>query len=59
MINDEKDRTEALDTLATKNPSFDVRTVATVMPEPPEVQTRLYEVMPYPRVPRYFRRHWW
>ena len=59
MITDEKDRTEALDTLASKDPSFDARTVATVVPEPAEMQTRLYEVMPYPRVPRYFRRHWW
>jgi hypothetical protein len=59
MINDEEDRAEALDTLASKHPSFDGRAVATVVPDPAELQTRLYEVMPYPRVPRYFRRHWW
>ena len=59
MINDEEDRTQALDTLASKDPSLDLRRVTTVLPNPTEQQARLYEVMPYPRVPRYFRRHWW
>ena len=59
MINDEEDRTQALDTLASKDPSLDLRAVTTVLPNPTEQQARLYEVMPYPRVPRYFRRHWW
>lgn len=59
MINDEEDRTQALDTLASKDPSLDLRGVTTVLPNPTEQQARLYEVMPYPRVPRYFRRHWW
>ena len=31
----------------------------TVMPHPSESQARLYEVMPYPRYPRYFLRHNW
>jgi hypothetical protein len=59
MVNDEEDRTKTLHTLALSDPSLDVGSVATVLPDPAEVQTRLYEVMPYPRVPRYFRRHWW
>jgi len=59
MINDEEDRERVLDTLALSDPSLDVKTVATALPAPTEVQARLYEVMPYPRVPRYFRRHWW
>ena len=59
MITDEEDRAEALDTLASKDLSFDVRSVATVLPDPSEQRARLHEVMPYPRVPRYFRRHWW
>jgi len=59
MVNDEEDRAEALHTLALSDPSLDVKTVATALPAPTEVQARLYEVMPYPRVPRYFRRHWW
>jgi hypothetical protein len=59
MVNDEEDRAEALHTLALRDPSLDVNAVATALPAPAEVQARLYEVMPYPRVPRYFRRHWW
>lgn len=54
MINDEEDRTQVLNTLALSDPLM-----ATAVPEPAEMQARLYEVMPYPRVPRYFRRHWW
>jgi hypothetical protein len=58
MVTDEEDRAEALQTLG-HDQHADIKDVATVLPEPPELQTRLYEVMPYPRVPRYFRRHWW
>ena len=42
-----------------EEPSLEAGTVPTVLPDPTEMQARLYEVMPYPRVPRYFRRHWW
>ena len=59
MVNDEEDRAQAVRTLAPRDPSMEMGVVATALPDPPEVQTRLYEVMPYPRVPRYFRRHWW
>jgi hypothetical protein len=57
-VTDEEDRTEALHVLA-RDQSVDTESVATTLPNPPEIQARLYEVMPYPRVPRYFRRHWW
>jgi hypothetical protein len=59
MINDEEDRAQTLHTLALSEPSLDMGAVAIALPDPAEVQARLYEVMPYPRVPRYFRRHWW
>ena len=59
MINDEEDRAQALDMLTRRDPSIGVNVVAIALPNPREQQTRLYEVMPYPRVPRYFRRHWW
>ncbi len=59
IVNDEADRAEALHTLALNDPSLNVNAVPTALPAPAEVQARLYEVMPYPRVPRYFRRHWW
>ena len=59
IVADEEDRAQAVETLALRDPSLDKNDIATALPDPPEVQTRLYEVMPYPRVPRYFRRHWW
>lgn len=59
MVNDEADRAEVLHSIALSDPSLDVNAVAIALPAPTEVQARLYEVMPYPRVPRYFRRHWW
>ena len=40
-------------------PSLDREYVTTALPDPPQLHARLFEVMPYPRVPRYFRRHWW
>jgi hypothetical protein len=58
MVDDEADRAQTLDVLIRNDPSAAVDIVPTVLPEPPELQTRLYEVMPYPRIPRYFRRHW-
>ena len=58
MVSDEEDRAEALQMLA-RDQSVHTESVATALPNPPEIQARLYEVMPYPRVPRYFRRHWW
>jgi hypothetical protein len=59
MIDNDEDRAQVLQALSVSDPSVDVRAVTTVLPNPAEMQTRLYEVMPYPRVPRYFRRHWW
>ena len=59
MVDDQEDCVEVLDMLAQKDPLVDLGVIATALPNPPEIRTRLYEVMPYPRVPRYFRRHWW
>jgi hypothetical protein len=42
-----------------KYPSQEASVVMTVLPDPSESETRLYEVMPYPRYPRYFQRHYW
>ena len=59
MVSDDDDRTEAAQSIGMTYPSLEDASVATVLPEPAEVQVRLFEVMPYPRYPRYFRRHWW
>ena len=59
MVSDEEDRNQAAQSISLTYSSLDHTVVATVLPEPAEVQVRLFEVMPYPRYPRYFRRHWW
>ncbi|HEX8749549.1 MAG TPA: hypothetical protein VF732_00425 [Nitrospira sp.] len=59
MVSDEEDRAQAAQSLGLIYPSLDGADMATAIPAPAELQTRLFEVMPYPRVPRYFRRHWW
>lgn len=59
MIDDEDDRTKVTESAIQMYPSLENRPVVSVLPTPPDLQTRLFEVMPYPLVPRYFRRHWW
>jgi hypothetical protein len=59
MVSDEEDRAQAAQSLSVMYPSLERADVATVLPEPAELQARLFEVMPYPRYSRYFRRHWW
>jgi hypothetical protein len=43
--------------LPTEHPERRDERILSVVPEPPTAETRLYEVMPYPRYPRYFQRH--
>jgi len=59
MVADEDDRAQAVQSLIHQFPSLNEGSVATVLPDPSGVQVRLFEVAPYPRYPRYFRRHWW
>ena len=40
-------------------PAFNEGSMVERLPQPSQVEARLYEVMPYPRVSRYFRRQWW
>lgn len=40
-------------------PMFDKRAMVEMLPQPSRIEARLFEVMPYPRYPRMFRRHWW
>jgi hypothetical protein len=56
---DEEDEREAERQLFREAP--DLRDVAAtdIVLSPSQEEARLYEVMPYPRYPRYFRRHWW
>ncbi len=43
--------------LSAEHPERQAERIASIIPEPPTTDTRLYEVMPYPRYPRYFQRH--
>ena len=40
-------------------PTFNESSMVERLPQPSQMEARLYEVMPYPRISRYFRRHWW
>lgn len=56
------DQTEAARTRELLNdqyPTFAGRSMVETLPKPTHAEARLFEVMPYPRYPRYFRRHWW
>jgi len=59
MVMDEVDRTQAEAYLAKQYPALEGFPVIAVLPEPSTMEGRLYEVMPYPRYPSYFRRHNW
>jgi hypothetical protein len=45
--------------IRTQYPAFASESLTTVVPLPAETVTRLYEVQPYPRYPKYFQRHVW
>jgi len=59
MIANEEERGRIREFLHKQYPNIQESVMVEGLPEPSQVEARLYEVMPYPRVPRYFRRHWW
>lgn len=59
MVMDKDDRSQAEVFLARQYPALQGGPITSVLPEPSTMETRLYEVMPYPRYPGYFRRHVW
>jgi hypothetical protein len=59
VIADQTEAIRARDFLNDYYPTFDGRSIVEMLPQPAQMEARLYEVMPYPRYPRYFRRHWW
>lgn len=58
-VNDSVERARAETELRTQFPHLTDFPIGTAELSPAQAETRLYEVMPYPRYPRYFRRHWW
>lgn len=59
MIHDEQDQERAQQFVKDTYPTFNARSLVMLLPEPSHEEARLFEVMPYPRYSRYFRRHWW
>jgi hypothetical protein len=56
---DEREKGLAEQLIKERYPGHEIQAVVTVLPDPAETEARLYEVMPYPRIPRYFQRHYW
>lgn len=59
MIADDELRPLIEETIRTQYPAFASESLTTVIPLPAETEARLYEVLPYPRYPKYFQRHVW
>lgn len=58
VVQDQEDQAEAVQRLVADHEDLAGQTVTTLVPFPATTETALYEVMPYPRVVPYFRRHW-
>lgn len=59
VVADQAETAGVRDFLDDQYPIFDRRSMVETLPQPSQIEARLYEVMPYPRYSRYFRRHWW
>ena len=59
MIADDELQPLIEETIRAQYPNFATESLTTVIPLPAETETRLYEVLPYPRVQKYFQRHNW
>ncbi|MEO8341525.1 MAG: hypothetical protein ABI604_17790 [Nitrospirota bacterium] len=59
MTHDEHDQERARQFVKDTYPAYNARAPVMLIPEPSHEEVRLYEVMPYPRILGYFRRHWW
>ena len=59
LVLEDQGRLEAENEIRDKYPALISAPMVTVLPLPAEMQSRLYEVAPYPRISRYFRRHYW
>ena len=59
MIHDEWDQERGQQFVKNMYPTLKARPLVMLIPEPSHEVARLFEVMPYPRILGYFRRHWW
>jgi len=58
VVEDRADQVEAERHVIAQHPELAGQTVTLLLPSPAVMETALHEVMPYPRVVPYFRRHW-
>jgi len=59
VVQDDQEQAEAVRQVAAQYPTLNGQPPARATLIPNEAESRLYEVMPYPRYLPYFRRHWW
>ena len=59
MIQDERDQERAQQFVTETYPTLKAQSLAMLTPQPSHEVARLFEVMPYPRIVGFFRRHWW
>jgi hypothetical protein len=59
IVLDQDEMVRTFDYLNKEYPVLGHQAVKEMVPQPPQLEARLLEVMPYPRVHQYFRRHWW
>jgi hypothetical protein len=59
MTYDEQDQERARQFVKDTYPTLKTKSSVMLVPEPSHEKARLYEVMPYPHILGYFRRHWW
>ena len=59
VVLDQRETPGIGDFLNDRYPDLQGRPIVEILPQPSQAEARLYEVMPYPRYPRMFRRHWW
>ena len=59
IVLDQQEKAQTLDFLHEKYLALAQQPVEEMHPQPARTAAQLFEVMPYPRVSRYFRRHWW
>ena len=59
MTYDEQDQERAKQFVKDTYPALNAGPAVMLVPEPSHEEVRLYEVMPYPHIVGYFRRHWW
>ncbi|MEW6542606.1 MAG: hypothetical protein AB1411_03245 [Nitrospirota bacterium] len=58
-VQNQEDQEEAERQIFVRYPELAGQPIASLLPAPVAAEVRLYEVMPYPYYPRYYRRHWW